>query len=45
MIVLRTPKCWTGQAEVDGLPVEGTWRAPAPAGAQAGPTIAGGSIS
>ena len=27
MIVLRTPKGWTGPAEVDGLPVEGTWRA------------------
>ncbi|MGX8909374.1 phosphoketolase family protein [Streptomyces netropsis] len=26
MIVLRTPKGWTGPAEVDGLPVEGTWR-------------------
>ncbi|RBM23287.1 phosphoketolase [Streptomyces sp. PT12] len=26
-IVLRTPKGWTGPAEVDGLPVEGTWRA------------------
>jgi xylulose-5-phosphate/fructose-6-phosphate phosphoketolase len=27
MIVLRTLKGWTGPAEVDGLPVEGTWRA------------------
>ncbi|MFF7333004.1 phosphoketolase, partial [Streptomyces sp. NPDC008150] len=27
MIVLRTPKGFTGPAEVDGLPVEGTWRA------------------
>jgi xylulose-5-phosphate/fructose-6-phosphate phosphoketolase len=26
MIVLRTPKGWTGPEEVDGLPVEGTWR-------------------
>jgi xylulose-5-phosphate/fructose-6-phosphate phosphoketolase len=26
MIVLRTPKGWTGPAEVDGLPMEGTWR-------------------
>src|SRR5262249_9442397 len=26
MIVLRTPKGWTGPAVVDGLPVEGTWR-------------------
>jgi xylulose-5-phosphate/fructose-6-phosphate phosphoketolase len=26
MIVLRTPKGWTGPKEVDGLPVEGTWR-------------------
>ncbi len=26
MLVLRTPKGWTGPAEVDGLPVEGTWR-------------------
>ncbi|HYZ98490.1 MAG TPA: phosphoketolase family protein [Acidimicrobiales bacterium] len=26
LIVLRTPKGWTGPAEVDGLPVEGTWR-------------------
>jgi xylulose-5-phosphate/fructose-6-phosphate phosphoketolase len=26
MIVLRTPKGWTGPNEVDGLPVEGTWR-------------------
>ena len=27
MIVLRTPKGWTGPKTVDGLPVEGTWRA------------------
>lgn len=27
MIVLRTPKGWTGPAIVDGNPVEGTWRA------------------
>ena len=27
MIVLRTPKGWTGPAEVDGVPVEGTYRA------------------
>ena len=26
MIVLRTPKGWTGPEAVDGLPVEGTWR-------------------
>ena len=26
-IVLRTPKGWTGPKVVDGLPVEGTWRA------------------
>ncbi len=26
LIVLRTPKGWTGPAEVDGLPTEGTWR-------------------
>jgi xylulose-5-phosphate/fructose-6-phosphate phosphoketolase len=26
MIVLRTPKGWTGPKEVDGLPTEGTWR-------------------
>jgi xylulose-5-phosphate/fructose-6-phosphate phosphoketolase len=26
VIILRTPKGWTGPAEVDGLPVEGTWR-------------------
>jgi xylulose-5-phosphate/fructose-6-phosphate phosphoketolase len=25
-IVLRTPKGWTGPREVDGLPVEGSWR-------------------
>jgi xylulose-5-phosphate/fructose-6-phosphate phosphoketolase len=27
MIVLRTPKGWTGPRMVDGLPNEGTWRA------------------
>ena len=27
MLVLRTPKGWTGPKEVDGLPVEGTFRA------------------
>ena len=27
MIVLRTPKGWTGPKVVDGVPVEGTWRA------------------
>jgi xylulose-5-phosphate/fructose-6-phosphate phosphoketolase len=27
MIVMRTPKGWTGPAQVDGVPVEGTWRA------------------
>ena len=26
-IVLRTPKGWTGPKEVDGLPIEGTFRA------------------
>ncbi|MEN8654245.1 phosphoketolase family protein [Streptomyces sp. 21So2-11] len=26
VIVLRTPKGWTGPAVVDGVPVEGTWR-------------------
>ncbi|MFM9876237.1 MAG: phosphoketolase [Rhodoglobus sp.] len=26
MIILRTPKGWTGPKIVDGLPVEGTWR-------------------
>jgi xylulose-5-phosphate/fructose-6-phosphate phosphoketolase len=26
MIVMRTPKGWTGPREVDGLPTEGTWR-------------------
>jgi xylulose-5-phosphate/fructose-6-phosphate phosphoketolase len=26
LIVLRTPKGWTGPREVDGRPVEGTWR-------------------
>ncbi|MEU0514732.1 MULTISPECIES: phosphoketolase family protein [Amycolatopsis] len=27
VIVLRSPKGWTGPSEVDGVPVEGTWRA------------------
>jgi len=27
MIVLRTPKGWTGPKVVDGKPIEGTWRA------------------
>ena len=27
MIVLRSPKGWTGPKEVDGLKVEGFWRA------------------
>jgi xylulose-5-phosphate/fructose-6-phosphate phosphoketolase len=27
MIVFRSPKGWTGPREVDGVPVEGTWRA------------------
>jgi xylulose-5-phosphate/fructose-6-phosphate phosphoketolase len=27
MIILQTPKGWTGPKEVDGFPVEGTWRA------------------
>jgi len=27
MIVLRTPKGWTGPREVDGVLIEGTWRA------------------
>ena len=26
-IVLRTPKGWTGPSSVDGVPMEGTWRA------------------
>ncbi|MEV3936782.1 phosphoketolase family protein [Glycomyces sp. NPDC049804] len=26
MVVLRTPKGWTGPRELDGKPVEGTWR-------------------
>ncbi len=26
MVILRTPKGWTGPREVDGKPVEGTWR-------------------
>ncbi|HET6625152.1 MAG TPA: phosphoketolase family protein [Nocardioidaceae bacterium] len=27
MVVMRTPKGWTGPKEVDGVPVEDTWRA------------------
>ena len=27
MLILRTPKGWTGPKSVDGKPVEGTWRA------------------
>ena len=27
MLILRSPKGWTGPREVDGKPVEGTWRA------------------
>jgi xylulose-5-phosphate/fructose-6-phosphate phosphoketolase len=27
MLILRTPKGWTGPREVDGLQIEGTWRA------------------
>ena len=27
MIIFRTPKGWTGPKEVDGVPIEGTWRA------------------
>jgi xylulose-5-phosphate/fructose-6-phosphate phosphoketolase len=27
MIILRTPKGWTGPKTVDGVPMEGTWRA------------------
>jgi len=27
MLVFRTPKGWTGPKEVDGLPIENTWRA------------------
>ena len=27
LLILRTPKGWTGPKEVDGEPVEGTWRA------------------
>ena len=27
MIILRTPKGWTGPKELDGKPVEGTFRA------------------
>jgi xylulose-5-phosphate/fructose-6-phosphate phosphoketolase len=27
MIVLRSPKGWTGPKVVDGIPIEGTWRA------------------
>jgi phosphoketolase len=28
MLIMRTPKGWTGPKFVDGKPVEGTWRAP-----------------
>ena len=27
MIILRSPKGWTGPKEVDGIPIEGTFRA------------------
>ena len=27
MIILKTPKGWTGPKKVDGVPIEGTWRA------------------
>jgi xylulose-5-phosphate/fructose-6-phosphate phosphoketolase len=27
MIILRTPKGWTGPSDIDGVPNEGTWRA------------------
>ena len=27
MIILRTPKGWTGPREIEGKPIEGTWRA------------------
>ena len=27
MIILRSPKGWTGPKVVDGKPIEGTWRA------------------
>ena len=27
MVIFRTPKGWTGPKEVDGVPIEGTWRA------------------
>ena len=27
MIILRTPKGWTGPKEVEGIPIEGTFRA------------------
>ena len=26
MLILRTPKGWTGPRDVDGVPIEGTWR-------------------
>ncbi len=26
MLILRTPKGWTGPREIDGVPIEGTWR-------------------
>ena len=49
VLVLRSPKGWTGPATVDGQPVEGTWRAhqvPLAAGprrTQAAPRAAGAS--
>jgi xylulose-5-phosphate/fructose-6-phosphate phosphoketolase len=27
LLILKTPKGWTGPKKVDGKPVEGTWRA------------------
>ena len=27
MLLLRSPKGWTGPAEIDGVPIEGTFRA------------------
>ena len=38
MIVLRSPKGWTGPKEVDGLPVEGTWRSHQVPSPRCGPT-------
>ena len=48
MIVLRTPKGWTGPREVDGVPVEGTWRShqvPLAGDARRTPSIARSSRS